>query len=412
MGGAAHRGQRRDHRRASSRRRYFAPDAVAGRARRLGLVDRCQPALRARRRPDAAGARQWSGRVALLHPIAGGSAGPVEVTQSAAHLPRAAAGALRARAAGAAARASRSPTREVRGDARRARRCRSSATADGWQVTPPAHRFDIAIEADLIEEVARIVGFEAIPETRCGRAAALPAPARGAPGRAACARGARRARLPGGDHATPSSIRRCRRSCSPARRGSRSSNPIASDLSVMRVSLWPGLLRAALENQRRQQDRIRLFEHGTRFAVDGGATREIDTLAGIALGARLPEQWGCRRTCAAGRFLRREGRCRGAARRAPATRRVVQLRGRRACRACTRARSARVLRRGRAGRLARGAASRRWCKTLDFTYAPVLFELDIEAALAVDSAALPGDFALPAGAPRSRGRRRRERVFK
>src|SRR5207245_9335292 len=70
------------------------------------------------------------------------------------------------------------------------------------------------------------------------------------------------------------------------------SNPIASDLSVMRVSLWPGLLRAALENQRRQADRIRLFEHGTRFEAGGGTTRELDTLAGLACGARLPEQWG------------------------------------------------------------------------------------------------------------------------
>src|SRR5207248_2030172 len=70
------------------------------------------------------------------------------------------------------------------------------------------------------------------------------------------------------------------------------SNPIASDLSVMRVSLWPGLLRAALENQRRQQERIRLFEHGARFEVGGGGTREIDTLAGLASGPRSPEQWG------------------------------------------------------------------------------------------------------------------------
>ncbi len=64
----------------------------------------------------------------------------------------------------------------------------------------------------------------------------------------------------------------------------------------MRVSLWPGLLKAALENQRRQQDRIRLFEHGARFlATEGqGLERdaEIDTLAGIACGHRLPEQWG------------------------------------------------------------------------------------------------------------------------
>ena len=60
----------------------------------------------------------------------------------------------------------------------------------------------------------------------------------------------------------------------------------------MRVSLWPGLVRAALENQRRQQDRIRLFEHGARFVVQAGQVSEVDSLAGIAAGRRLPEQWG------------------------------------------------------------------------------------------------------------------------
>ena len=52
------------------------------------------------------------------------------------------------------------------------------------------------------------------------------------------------------------------------------------------------LLRTALENQRRQQDRIRLFEHGARFVTQNGNTQEIDSLAGLILGARLPEQWG------------------------------------------------------------------------------------------------------------------------
>jgi phenylalanyl-tRNA synthetase beta chain len=69
-------------------------------------------------------------------------------------------------------------------------------------------------------------------------------------------------------------------------------NPIASDLSVMRVSLWPGLLRVALENQRRQQDRIRFFSHGARFVARESQVDEVDSLAGVAIGKRLPEQWG------------------------------------------------------------------------------------------------------------------------
>ena len=56
----------------------------------------------------------------------------------------------------------------------------------------------------------------------------------------------------------------------PGREARALANPIASDLAVMRVSLWPGLIKAALENQRRQQDRVRLFEHGARFDAGDG----------------------------------------------------------------------------------------------------------------------------------------------
>ena len=81
--------------------------------------------------------------------------------------------------------------------------CRvDAASGRAGEVTPPAHRFDIAIEADLIEEVARIVGFEAIPGDRCRCAAALQArcPRRSA-SEVALLEALAGARLPGGDHA-------------------------------------------------------------------------------------------------------------------------------------------------------------------------------------------------------------------
>jgi len=71
-------------------------------------------------------------------------------------------------------------------------------------------------------------------------------------------------------------------------------NAISADLSEMRVSLWTGLVQAAQENLRRQQPRVRLFEIGKKFEVagsQGGALREVEMLAGIATGARWPEQW-------------------------------------------------------------------------------------------------------------------------
>ena len=165
----------------------------------------------------------------------------------------------------------------------------------------------------------------------------------------------------------------------PDRDGLPLANPIASDLSVMRVSLWPGLIRAALENQRRQQDRIRLFEHGATFAVVEAGIREIDSLAGIASGSRLPEQWGIPRetrepvdfydmkadldalfaaTGASGSFDFE----------APAAPLQCLHPGR----------TARILRKGREiGWL--GELHPSLVKALDFTYTPVLFELEMDA---------------------------------
>jgi phenylalanyl-tRNA synthetase beta chain len=69
-------------------------------------------------------------------------------------------------------------------------------------------------------------------------------------------------------------------------------NPIATDMAAMRVSLWPGLLKAALDNLRRQQSRVRLFERGAVFLRNGGAIVEAPRVAGVVAGARAPEQWG------------------------------------------------------------------------------------------------------------------------
>jgi phenylalanyl-tRNA synthetase beta chain len=69
------------------------------------------------------------------------------------------------------------------------------------------------------------------------------------------------------------------------------SNPISAELGEMRVSLWSSLVPACRDNMRRQQSRVRLFEIGKKFDVSHGVLREIETLAGVATGARWPEQW-------------------------------------------------------------------------------------------------------------------------
>jgi phenylalanyl-tRNA synthetase beta chain len=311
---------------------YFTPQAVAGRARRWGLTTDASQRFERGVDPTQQ-SRAMRRAISLLQSIAGGTTGPVSVTQSVEHQVRRGVVPLR-----------RSRLKRLLGvelaDERvaatlTALQMKVTPTAEGWEVTPPAHRFDIAIEADLIEEVARIVGYQEIPE----RAAANLQRFRSLPEESPSERVILEAlAMRGWEEAITFAFvdPALQAQLFPDRTGLVLANALSSDLSVMRLSLWPGLVRAALENQRRQQDRIRLFEHGAKFVMSdpagdhrpgggsaspnggvaalGGAvvvlsvagivpaggtgvvgatiTREVDSLAGIAAGLRLPEQWG------------------------------------------------------------------------------------------------------------------------
>ena len=231
---------------------YFAPAGVLGRARRYGLATDASQRFERGVDPTQQ-ARAIERAVALLTPITGGTVGSIEVAESTADMPRRAAVSLRAkqlkRLLGVAV-----PPERVSGTLERLA-MKVTAGNEGWQVTPPAYRFDIGIEADVIEEVARIVGFAAIPETDAQtpqRFRPLPAerPSEAAVLEALAARGyAEAITYAFVDPALQAQL-------FPERASLALANPIASDLSVMRLSLWPGLLRAALENQHRQADRL------------------------------------------------------------------------------------------------------------------------------------------------------------
>jgi phenylalanyl-tRNA synthetase beta chain len=356
---------------------YFAPAALLGRARRLGLTTDASQRFERGVDPTQQ-ARAIERALALLTPITGGTAARIEVAESRAHLPRRGAVALRATQLKRLLGVAFPPERVAEALERLAMKV--TRTGEGWQVTPPAYRFDIGIEADLIEEVARIVGLEAIPEID----AQTPQRFR---------------RLPG-DHPPEAAVLQAlaardyeeaityafvdpalQAQLFPDRPALALSNPIASDMSVMRVSLWPGLLRAALENQRRQADRIRLFEHGTRFEAEGGSTREIDTLAGVAIGARLPEQWGVPKELRGPVDFYDVKADVAALLSATGENESFKFEAG-ALPALHPGRSARVLRRNLpVGWL--GELHPNLVRALDFTYAPVLFELDAETAFAV-----------------------------
>jgi phenylalanyl-tRNA synthetase beta chain len=247
--------------------------------------------------------------------------------------------------------------------------------AGGWQVTPPSHRFDIAIEADLIEEVGRIFGYDHVPETHLRIDQVFtPLSERQVSGErllwALADRGYQEA-------ITYTFVDpRLQEKLFPASPALLLSNPISADLAAMRVSLWPGLIAIARENLRRQQDRVRLFESGRKFVLANGGLREIQTLAGIALGPALPEQWGEAKRTIDFYDVKADVEALLATTGTPDIFTFVPD-----ALAC--------LHPGRAARIVRDKKSVGWIgelhpelvRSLDLTYTPLLFELETAAAL-------------------------------
>jgi phenylalanyl-tRNA synthetase beta chain len=270
---------------------HFAPAAIMGKARRLGL--HTDASHRFERGVDPAmpvPALEWATR--LLLELAGGRAGPISVAEDVDAFP-----------APAPVRLRRTRLSRVLGldiaDAEverilRALDMRVTTNDEGWQAIPPTRRFDIAREEDLIEEVARVNGYERIP-TRppAGELALIVQPE------------TRRQSL---DVARQLAARDYDETVSMAfigadvlaawgrdGEGVPLANPLTTDMAVMRPSLLPGLIAALNYNLARQQVRVRLFERGHVFAVPaepGAAPQETAHVAWVACGSADAEQWG------------------------------------------------------------------------------------------------------------------------
>jgi len=162
-----------------------------------------------------------------------------------------------------------------------------------WNVTVPAYRFDIKIEVDLIEEVARIFGYNNIPNVS-PKATLSMNPNKEAQlsvsklKNALVNRGYQEA-------ITYSFVDPKKQSLiHPEQEVMTLPHPISSEMSVMRLSLWTGLLQSVSYNQNRQQNRIRLFETGLRFIPDESVengVRQENMLAGVITGQRNEEHW-------------------------------------------------------------------------------------------------------------------------
>jgi phenylalanyl-tRNA synthetase beta chain len=164
-------------------------------------------------------------------------------------------------------------------------------TEQGWRVVSPSWRFDIAIEADLLEEIARIYGYNRLPATTIHAELNL----RAKPETRIGLKSLRRQLVARGYQ---EAITYCfvepkaQQQVCPNDEVVALANPISADMAVMRTSLWPGLLNAMQRNLNRQQSRVRLFESGLRFIPDGdGLPKQDAMLAGVITGRRMPESW-------------------------------------------------------------------------------------------------------------------------
>ena len=167
-------------------------------------------------------------------------------------------------------------------------------TAQGWVFKAPSWRFDIAIEADLIEEMARIYGYNRLPTTT------LEAPLPILPNlEAKVGLPALREQLITRSYEEAITYSfvdpQLQNIVDPQSATIELANPISADMAVMRTGLWTGLLGTLKHNLNRQQNRVRLFESGLRFvpeqqnSLDG--LKQERVIAGLISGRRLEESW-------------------------------------------------------------------------------------------------------------------------
>jgi phenylalanyl-tRNA synthetase beta chain len=346
---------------------FFDPGVVAGKSRRLGFGS--DSAYRFERGVDFAGTRHALERATRLTlDICGGGAGPV--AEACDTLPQRAPVVLRQERAERLLGIGLDPA--TVSDIFQRLRFACVPSGSRFTITPPSFRFDIAIEEDLIEEVARIYGYENIPAAAPhAPVVMLPAPETRKDAVAV------RQLLVARDYQeviTYSFVERqweedfCGNSQPVAL-----ANPIASHLSVMRSSLIGSLVQCVAFNVSRRQPRVRAFEIGRCFLGAGdGAEAQPMRVGGIAYGDVVAEQWGVPRRNVDFHDVKSDVE-------ALLTPQGVRFEAA-PHPACHPGRSARVMRAERGiGWI--GELHPRWQRKYDLPLAPVVFELDLGEVL-------------------------------
>ncbi len=269
----------------------FVPDAIIGRLRQYNT--HTDSGYRYERGVDAElQVPALERATALLQAIAGGQAGPVVVAEQAGM----------ARVAPTIALSQEQLARRL-GCTVPAERvaqifsslgCDCQSSESGWNVTAPSWRYDLNIPDDLVEEIARVYGYTALPKHY-----AMPSPAMAAAPEEQVSMARLRETLVarGYQEAVTYSFvdASLQHDLSGGAEAVELANPISSDLAVMRTSLWPGLLRAVQHNTARQQPDARFFESGLRFVLQSNDIQQEPVIAGASTGRFDGEGWWAQR---------------------------------------------------------------------------------------------------------------------
>ena len=267
---------------------FFAPLAISGKARSYGLHTDSSHRFERGVDPELQ-IRAIERATRLLIAIVGGEPGPVVEAISQADRPEPRA--LTLRPARVAQVLGLVLPEETILDILARLGIQTEPTAEGWLVTPPSARFDLIQEVDLIADIGRIYGYDRIPVSHASSASVT----RSTPEADFDLDRARLALVDRGfqEVITYSFVSpEMQALVDPDQEVLRLSNPLSAELSIMRTSLWPGLIQTARYNLARQQERVRIFESGLRFRIGTDGLTQTPGLAGLITGSPEPEQWG------------------------------------------------------------------------------------------------------------------------
>ncbi|WP_447511016.1 phenylalanine--tRNA ligase subunit beta [Acinetobacter geminorum] len=270
---------------------FFAPLAIAGRARRFGLhTDSSQ---RYERGVDFELPLIAMNRASqLIQELAGGEFGPITVAEKTDLLPKREA--IELKQAQVDQLLGYQVTADFIADALTRLGCEVTVKAEGeWSVVPPSHRYDMAIYQDLIEEVARIDGYDNIQISLPTMDVKLAK----YQDRFEIAELRQTIVSLGYQEAISFSFAdaKLEKQLNPQVNPLMLANPISSDLAAMRSTLLSSLIPCVQYNLNRQQSRVRFFELGLRFDYQNAKSiedlKQIPTLALVAVGSQQPESW-------------------------------------------------------------------------------------------------------------------------